>query len=400
MGTVAPAQMGHFSTMGRAVLALLCVLAATVSAFDDKWPPQMQKLLSEADGLLQKYLASQKGDGVGDLRTLGKSLKKFEKVNKEYNSHLGDDHKAMMWDELAYGYKKLNQDPKALPHMRRILDHKSCDGACKRISLAECMLMMRRMGLIDEAQALFDSHKSLVGASDSKQGNAEWVHSWQFPQWFDPTVRAKPVWDTEEFPAAVAMRDNYEAIRAEFEQILEDHEDEFLLDGDFDLVNKAFGWTEWKLQENGKWDEKRCKLVPKTCNALKRQPSVSGKNVKMNAGGPGQVTFLRLEAGAVLAPHCGPKNTRLTAHLGLIVPRYPEPASLRIGKPAEDGSDRHTWEEGKVIVFDDSYLHEAKNPANDAGYVLYASMWHPDFDSKPLLPPPDFAQSGGFKKEL
>merc|ERR1712086_1145806 len=157
------AQMGHFSIMGRAVLALLCVLAATVSAFDDKWPPQMQKLLSEADGLLQKYLASQKGDGVGDLRTLGKSLKKFEKVNKEYNSHLGGDHKAMMWDELAYGYKKLNQDPKALPHMRRILDHKSCDGACKRISLAECMLMMRRMGLLDEAQALFDSHKSLVG---------------------------------------------------------------------------------------------------------------------------------------------------------------------------------------------------------------------------------------------
>lgn len=182
-------------------------------------------------------------------------------------------------------------------------------------------------------------------------------------------------------------------------------------------MNKAFGWTEWKLQENGKWDEKRCKLVPKTCNALKRQPSVSGKNVKMNAGGPGQVclwimylhlifthccqvTFLRLEAGAVLAPHCGPKNTRLTAHLGLIVPQYPEPASLRIGEPAEDGSDRHTWQEGKVIVFDDSYLHEAKNPANDARYVLYASLWHPDFDSKPLLPPPDFAQSGGLKKEL
>ena len=96
---------------GRAVLALLCVLAATVSAFDDKWPPQMQKLLADADGLLQKYLASQKGDGVGDLRTLGKSLKKFEKVNKEYNKHLGDEHKAMMWDELAYGYKKLNQVP-------------------------------------------------------------------------------------------------------------------------------------------------------------------------------------------------------------------------------------------------------------------------------------------------
>ena len=136
------------------------------------------------------------------------------------------DRLGELWYDLC-----VFQDPKALPHMRRILDHKSCDGACKRISLAECMLMMRRMGLLDEAQALFDSHKSLVGASDSKQGNAEWVHSWQFPQWFDPTVRAKPVWDTEEFPAAVAMRDNYEAIRAEFEQILEDHEDEFLLDG-------------------------------------------------------------------------------------------------------------------------------------------------------------------------
>ena len=114
--------------MGRAVLALLCVLAATVSAFDDKWPPQMQKLLSEADGLLQKYLASQKGDGVGDLRTLGKSLKKFEKVNKEYNSHLGDDHKAMMWDELAYGYKKLNQVPISRGKER----HRSAQQACSR----------------------------------------------------------------------------------------------------------------------------------------------------------------------------------------------------------------------------------------------------------------------------
>ena len=55
-------------------------------------------------------------------------------------------------------------------------------------------------------------------------------------------------------------------------------------------------------------------------------------------------------AGTHLRPHCGPTNHRLRLHLGLVVPEN----SVMIS----GGESRH-WEEGKVLVLDDSFEHEA-----------------------------------------
>lgn len=85
------------------------------------------------------------------------------------------------------------------------------------------------------------------------------------------------------------------------------------------------------------------------------------------AQAPGQVTILRMEGGTTLAPHCGPRNSRLTAHLPLVVPEIDEPeqgsrAGLRVGHPQEEGEAWRRWEEGQVLIFDDSFEHEARWP--------------------------------------
>jgi len=51
-------------------------------------------------------------------------------------------------------------------------------------------------------------------------------------------------------------------------------------------------------------------------------------------------------------PHCGPSNTRIRAHLGLVVPEGC--CRMRVANETIE------WKEGKIIVFDDSFEHEVK----------------------------------------
>ena len=57
-------------------------------------------------------------------------------------------------------------------------------------------------------------------------------------------------------------------------------------------------------------------------------------------------------------------------HLGLAIP--PESA-------LEVGGRRQRWEEGKVLVFDDSFEHQVwNNDTSRARVVLILDLWHPE----------------------
>ena len=44
----------------------------------------------------------------------------------------------------------------------------------------------------------------------------------------------------------------------------------------------------------------------------------------------------------------------------------------------EVGGRRQRWEEGKVLVFDDSFEHEVWNPSERPRLVFIVDAWHPD----------------------
>jgi ornithine lipid ester-linked acyl 2-hydroxylase len=76
---------------------------------------------------------------------------------------------------------------------------------------------------------------------------------------------------------------------------------------------------------------------------------------------PGLITvlFSILEPGKHLPAHRGPYNGVLRLHLGLIVPEPCERLGIRVENQI------YRWREGEVVIFDDSYEHEAWNDTSD-----------------------------------
>ena len=73
---------------------------------------------------------------------------------------------------------------------------------------------------------------------------------------------------------------------------------------------------------------------------------------------------------AHIKPHFGACNLKLRCHFPLFVP---EECFLRVA------GDPRPWLEGEMMVFDDSYEHEAANLSSDKERVIFLlDIWHPD----------------------
>jgi aspartyl/asparaginyl beta-hydroxylase (cupin superfamily) len=85
------------------------------------------------------------------------------------------------------------------------------------------------------------------------------------------------------------------------------------------------------------------------------------------------IMFSLLRAGARIAPHTGTHNARLICHLPLIVP--PE-CGFRVGNEVRQ------WEEGKLLIFDDTIEHEAWNDSAQDRVVLIFDIWRPELSEQ------------------
>jgi aspartate beta-hydroxylase len=68
-------------------------------------------------------------------------------------------------------------------------------------------------------------------------------------------------------------------------------------------------------------------------------------------------------------------NTKIKLHLGVVVPT--NCATLRVG------NETRSWEEGKVLLFDDSFEHEVRNDCGSDRVVFQLVIRHPDIPSSP-----------------
>lgn len=82
-----------------------------------------------------------------------------------------------------------------------------------------------------------------------------------------------------------------------------------------------------------------------------------------------EILFSVLAPGSHIKAHHGVSNVRLVMHLPLVVP--PD-CALRL----VDHGD-HVWEEGRLVLFDDTFLHEAWNHSSRTRLVLLMDCWNP-----------------------
>jgi len=105
---------------------------------------------------------------------------------------------------------------------------------------------------------------------------------------------------------------------------------------------------------------------PTTLSLMRRLPLP-----KIGVRAP-SVLFSRLSPGARIPPHHGMLNARLICHLPLVVPPG---CGFRVG------GETRRWEEGKLLVFDDSIEHEAWNDSAEDRIILIFDVWRPELDA-------------------
>ena len=115
--------------------------------------------------------------------------------------------------------------------------------------------------------------------------------------------------------------------------------------------NDGLSWSLLNLLLYEMWHEKNCDLCPKTTSILKGMNSVKS------------AYFSILAPGKHIPPHKGPYKGIIRYQLALSVPKNGE------CKIIVDNKDCF-WEEGKSVLFDDTYTHEVVNNTNEVRIAL------------------------------
>lgn len=121
-------------------------------------------------------------------------------------------------------------------------------------------------------------------------------------------------------------------------------------------------WDGYYFYRHGEARDENCVLCPNTLQALDALPLCRAREHAP------EVFFSVLAPGTRLMPHRGVTNTRIVGHLPLLVP---QDCALSVA------GEMHEWREGRVVVFDDTYEHEAWNRSESIRVVLIFDIWNP-----------------------
>jgi aspartate beta-hydroxylase len=172
-----------------------------------------------------------------------------------------------------------------------------------------------------------------------------------------PGLESRPWHDPGDFPLAHYLERHFAAIRAE---ILALDPDAYQVEAD--PIDRTGNWDVLFFYEMGRRIAETCDACPVTVKGL--DPFSAMRT------GPGVIYVSRLRPQTHIASHRGSLNVRLRCHLGIVVPDGG--CAIRIG------GETRSWQEGRCMVLDDHFEHEAWNRTRHDRLVLVVDMWHPD----------------------
>ena len=170
------------------------------------------------------------------------------------------------------------------------------------------------------------------------------------------------IYDNAVFPWAAGIEREWRAIREELDRVLvrkaelPNVQD---ITPDAATISRDAGWKIFPLIAYGIRSQPNIELCPQTWRIVKGIPGVT------------TAMFSILEPGKRIPAHRGPYNGVLRLHLGLLVPEPRERLVIRVGV-----EQRH-WQEGRVLIFDDAYEHEAWNETEQLRAVLFVDFAKP-----------------------
>ncbi|XP_060789123.1 aspartyl/asparaginyl beta-hydroxylase isoform X2 [Neoarius graeffei] len=194
---------------------------------------------------------------------------------------------------------------------------------------------------------------------------------WQRSLYNVPGLRAQPWWTAKETGYTDLVRTlerNWMTIREEALAVLDTSSKLFLPEDE--NLRETGNWGQFTLWQQGRKVGSSCQNVPRTCALLERfKEATTCKR--------GQIKFSVMQPGTHVWPHTGPTNCRLRMHLGLVIPRR--------GCRIRCTNQTREWEEGKVLIFDDSFEHEVWQDADSYRLIFIVDVWHPELSQSQRL---------------
>jgi tetratricopeptide (TPR) repeat protein len=165
---------------------------------------------------------------------------------------------------------------------------------------------------------------------------------------------------------------------------------------DNENIADSGSWRQLIFRRNGVWIEEQLarhrSAFPTTIQVLKALGDASGSRGQeggsvglgvAHALPKGSMEFSVLSGEAHLRPHCGPTNHRIRLHLGIAIPPPVDEAEAGAAAAAAAGAawaggiklhesvpsirvanKTRSWEEGRVLVLDDSFDHEVSSSSS------------------------------------
>ena len=154
---------------------------------------------------------------------------------------------------------------------------------------------------------------------------------------------------------------SWPVIKAELQDLLDKNEQRLVPYFNEEMVSgpkkwKALSFMFWTVRFKQNIDH-----CPETMALLRKVPHLVSASISL------------LEPNTQIKPHRGDTNAIIRCHLGLRVPSPLPQCGFQVG------DEQRSWEEGKLLLFNDAMRHLAWNNTNERRLILLLDVIRPEF---------------------
>jgi ornithine lipid ester-linked acyl 2-hydroxylase len=187
---------------------------------------------------------------------------------------------------------------------------------------------------------------------------------WSLDKWYahKSKVGDRAFFDNRDFAWVPKIEADWRKVRVELDALMPyaQHLPNFQdLSHDQRHLTQDDGWKTFFFYAFGLKAFKNCKRCPETTKLLKQIPGMK------------TAMFSIFAPHKRLPEHRGAYKGVLRLHLGLLIPEPAEKCGIRVG------SETRHWQEGKAMIFDDCFPHEAWNETDGRRVVLFVDVVRP-----------------------
>jgi len=186
-----------------------------------------------------------------------------------------------------------------------------------------------------------------------------------------------PIWDIEETGYEEKLREiesNWKIIRDEALELIRLTPEQNVTYGQDAIASPKENWKHYYIHglNQESFPSRVCDVTPTLCNLLKDYPPATLCPL-------GSIKLSYIAPDTIIQPHTSNLNFRIRAQLPLFVPPLNATETSDMSKMVMNGGKHEIkWEEGKMVVIDDSFEHEVINETSQPRILLLIDLVHPE----------------------